>query len=56
MDSKKPPKCLNPKCERKQYARGLCQSCYGLARHIVKSGKTSWEELEKNGKTLKNNG
>lgn len=29
--------------------RGLCQKCYYAARHLIREGKTSWEELQKLG-------
>ena len=30
---------------RQVYARGLCASCYNAARHLVKSGQTTWADL-----------
>lgn len=29
--------------------RGLCSRCYPTARYLVRTGKTTWEELEKMG-------
>ena len=46
------PKCLNPHCEKQQFQRGLCRSCYQSARRYVKLGKTSWENLVNQGKAL----
>jgi len=46
------PKCLFPRCEKKQFARGLCRICYQTARSLVIRGKTTWLELETKGKTL----
>lgn len=43
-------KCMNPDCPKLPYSRGLCVSCYGSARSLVKNGLTSWEELVKKGK------
>ena len=40
-------KCTIPKCEAtKISARGLCVDCYLAARYQIKSGKTTWEQLE----------
>jgi hypothetical protein len=35
--------------KRLVYARGLCQRCYNHARVHIHDGKTSWEELERQG-------
>jgi hypothetical protein len=48
----KPP-CLNPECGKATYIRGLCRSCYGSARNLVKKGRTTWPDLEAKGKVLK---
>lgn len=40
--------CLG--CVHFSQARGLCQNCYRKAREAVKAGKTTWEQLEKEGK------
>jgi hypothetical protein len=42
-------KCLTEGCERSAVARGLCRSCYQIARNHVKSGKITWKELEASG-------
>lgn len=41
-------KCLGDfgHCEEEAVTRGLCRKCYSIARPRVKSGLTSWEELE----------
>ena len=43
-------KCLNPNCGRKPVCRGLCHPCYVAAHHLVKTGQTTWEKLEKTGR------
>jgi hypothetical protein len=44
-------KCLNPKCDGKQLqGRGLCASCYGFCRRLVKENKTTWDKLVAAGK------
>lgn len=45
-------KCLCPTCDSPSYSRGLCQRCYNLARSLVKTGKTTWEQLQYFGKCL----
>lgn len=47
------PLCLRPGCGRTARARGLCDSCYQGAFNLVSNKRTTWEELEKNGKSLK---
>ena len=46
------PRCVKPGCVRFRKARGLCLTCYGHARTLVKEGKTTWAELEAQGKAL----
>lgn len=53
----KPIKCMNPVCakERKHFAlgsRGLCPACYTMANNLVREHKTTWGQLEKDGKCL----
>ena len=48
--------CLTPECGASSHrnfggARGLCTACYQHARQGVKAGHTTWERLEKAGKT-----
>lgn len=43
--------CLRPGCEQIVQYRGLCQTCYNIALNLVNTGKTTWEELEKRGKS-----
>lgn len=38
-------KCLIECCEREANSRGLCWPCYQSALRLVKSGKTTWDEL-----------
>jgi hypothetical protein len=37
------------------YARGLCRKEYLSARHLVLTGKTTWDKLVKSGKALESN-
>lgn len=46
-------KCLHPECEKQGHSRGLCLSCYMGARKLVASGKTTWGDLEQQGKCNK---
>lgn len=42
-------KCM--KCKtRIEMRRGCCMSCYNLYSHQVGRGKTTWEQLEREGK------
>ncbi len=47
-------KCLNPICisGKNPALRGLCTSCYSSASRLVRIKRTTWDELEKNGKAL----
>lgn len=44
-------KCVVDKCTNTEAAdcRGLCLKCYSIAKKMVASGKTTWEQLEENG-------
>ena len=44
--------CLKPDCGRDAKIRGLCHSCYTVARKAITDGKTTWEKLEKDGKAI----
>lgn len=44
-----PPKCLTEGCFTKAQWKGLCASCYGVAKKLITAGETSWEELTKMG-------
>lgn len=46
-------KCLNPACENEGKTRGLCCTCYAVARKAVKDGQITWEKLVEAGKALK---
>ncbi len=41
--------CLVPGCEKPRRWKGICQSCYGQAKRLIDSGKTTWEELQEMG-------
>lgn len=45
------PKCINPECDNLSHTRGLCPSCYAVAKKLVDSRETTWEKLEENGRT-----
>lgn len=51
---KNPKPCMNPECDRdtshRNSSRGLCGHCYRSAMNLVQSGRTTWAELEANGK------
>lgn len=48
----KPEPCLRPGCEAPSRTRGLCKTCYQIARDLIRHDKTTWEELEKNKRIL----
>lgn len=43
------PQCCVAGCSADAVTRGLCSKCYSSATALVKSKKTTWEELEKLG-------
>ncbi len=45
-------KCLFPDCGRDRLGRGLCANHYSTAKRLVAQNKTTWEKMEKAGKTL----
>jgi hypothetical protein len=46
--------CLFPGCTKLgNQARGLCSIHYDRARVLVNHGRTTWEELERKGKSKK---
>jgi hypothetical protein len=38
--------CMTEGCSNSARARGLCMKCYMAAHFRVKSGETSWSQLE----------
>ena len=47
-------KCLVTACDRPPHnARGLCEACYKFARQLVIQGRTTWKQLEDDGKCLR---
>ena len=53
LEEQKPiPKCLVPGCNNEAKTRGLCSTHYMYAHRLVTRGKTTWAELEKQGKCL----
>lgn len=45
------PGCLNPAHKGKpSHSHGLCINCYQIACRLIKTGKTSWKQLEAAGK------
>lgn len=53
MRPKQKKKCLRPDCKSKMSCRGLCRVDYNLAYQLVRQGKTTWEKLEKAGKSIR---
>lgn len=45
-------RCLYPNCDGALFGRGLCMKHYVAARRHIKAGRTTWEWLERNGKSL----
>ena len=45
-------KCINPHCDRTARTRGLCNACHAEACRLCAAGKTTFEELERNGRLL----
>lgn len=43
------PKCSIANCSGVSVVRGVCPSCYSAVSVRVKSGMTTWEELERLG-------
>lgn len=46
------PDCLVPSCNNEAKTRGLCSTHYMYAHRLVTRGKTTWKELERQGKCL----
>lgn len=44
--------CVTPDCKKARRCRGMCINCYNKAYEDVRAGKTTWAELEKQGKAL----
>lgn len=44
--------CVVPHCSRESKIRGLCPSCYQLARTLVFKGKITWAFLEEKGMAI----
>jgi len=43
-------KCIVKQCDATNISgRGLCMKCYYAARNLIRTGKTSWEELQRMG-------
>lgn len=41
--------CMVPGCDRPAKVRGLCQKCHASAVYAIKTGKTTWLNLERAG-------
>lgn len=48
------PACIVPGCVKDTYggSRGMCLNHYAVKQDLVKRGRTTWEQLEKEGKAL----
>lgn len=44
--------CITNNCKKPKKTRGLCHKCYTAYRKLVLLGKTTWNELEHEGKSL----
>lgn len=40
------PTCVTEGCGKERRWKGLCSSCYGQAKKLIKQSKTTWDELE----------
>ena len=47
--------CIVPECNTIATTRGNCDTHYQQAHRLVRDKKTTWEELEKNGKVKSSN-
>jgi hypothetical protein len=45
-----PRRCRKPRCQRNAESRGLCGSCYAVARRLVEDNAITWDELLRRGK------
>jgi len=45
--------CLVPDCFKDSHIRGLCLTHYSTARHLVKTKRVTWKELETSGRALR---
>lgn len=45
----KKDQCKTPGCTRQAYSRGVCNPCFCMARKLVDSGNTTFDELERLG-------
>lgn len=50
-----PKTCLFPNCKSIGCIRGLCHSHYTQASRYIRLKRTSWDQLEKDGKALPKN-
>jgi hypothetical protein len=41
--------CLIRGCQNPVQGRGLCKACHSSAAHLIRTGTTTWEELEELG-------
>ncbi len=37
--------CITPGCGKPQKYKGICPSCYGVARKLIDANKTTWDQL-----------
>lgn len=50
MRNKNKKICLKPNCGEVATSRGLCPSCYRVARMLVKEKQVTWDKLVSEGK------
>lgn len=41
--------CMTEGCAGKEFARGICKSCYSSAFNLINSSRETWEHLEQIG-------
>jgi hypothetical protein len=41
--------CMTPGCDREAFTRGVCGSCYQVARRAINRGESTWAQLEESG-------
>jgi len=47
--TKKKARCMIDGCTNPEARRGLCEGCYRSAYRKIKTGDTSWPQLERDG-------
>lgn len=45
--------CLFERCWRAEVSRGLCNTHYQVAKKLIRDGRATWEQFERNGKSAR---